>query len=124
MKALLNSLCGKLAQNEDTSMVSFVDSLDDLLEMVNDCSIDVTSLDFISDNIARTTHRKGASLIPLSNRNVIIASFVTAYAQLELFEVLNKLGESMLYFDTDSVIYVEDKKGAYHRNRSIFRRND
>jgi hypothetical protein len=90
-----------------------VDTLDDLLEMVNDNSIDVTSLDFISDNIARTTHRKGASLIPLPNRNVIIASFVTAYARLELFEVLNKLGESVLYFDTDSVIYVEDKNKGY-----------
>ncbi|CAB3995260.1 DNA polymerase [Paramuricea clavata] len=112
MKALLNSSWGKLAQNEDTTVVSFVDSLDDLLEMVKD-SIDVTSLDFISDNIARTTHGKGAFLIPLANRNVIIASFVTAYARLELFEVLNKLGESVLYFDTDSVIYVDDKYKDY-----------
>ena len=73
MKALLDSLWGKLAQNEDTTVVSFIDSLDDLLELVNDHSIDVTSLDFISDNIARTTHRKGSSLTPLGNRNVIIA---------------------------------------------------
>ncbi|CAB4010575.1 DNA polymerase, partial [Paramuricea clavata] len=120
MKALLNSLWGKLAQNEDPSVVSFVDSLDDLLEMVNDNSIEVTSLDFISNDIARTTHRKGASLVPLPTRNVVIASFVTEYARLELFEVINKLGESVLYFDTDSVIYVEDlskghilKKGQY-----------
>ncbi|CAB3977782.1 DNA polymerase [Paramuricea clavata] len=113
MKALLNSLWGKLAQNEDTTVVSFVDTLDDLLEMVNDNSIEVNSLDFINDNIARTTHRKGDSLITLSNPNVIIASFVTAYARLELFEVLNKLGESVLYFDTDSVIFIEDKSKGH-----------
>ena len=108
MKALLNSLWGKLVQNEDTSVVSFIDSLDVLLELVNDSSIDITSLDFISDNIARTTHRKGASLTPLANRNVIIASFVTAYARLELFNMLLRLGESVLYYDTDSVIFVEN----------------
>ena len=108
MKALLNSLWGKLAQNEDTTVVSFVDSLDELLVLVNDRSVEVTSLDFISDNIARTTHRKTGSLISLGNRNVIIASFVTAYARLELFKVLHKLQENVLYYDTDSVIYVED----------------
>ena len=108
MKALLNSLWGKLAQNENTTVVSFIENLDALLELVNDHSITVTSLDFISDNIARTTHRKESSLITLANRNVVIASFVTAYARLELFEVLQKLGKNVLYYDTDSVIYIEN----------------
>jgi hypothetical protein len=88
MKALLNSLWGKLAQNEDTTIVSFLDSMDEQLELVNDRTIEVTSLDFISDNVARTTHRKGCSLTPLPNRNVIVASFVTAYARLELFKYI------------------------------------
>ena len=39
MKALLNSLWGKLAPNEDTTVVSFIDSMDELLELVNDHSI-------------------------------------------------------------------------------------
>ena len=108
MKALLNSLWGKLAQNEDTTVVTFLDRFDEILELVNDNSIEVTSLDFIRDDVARTTHRKIESLITLPNRNVVIASFVTAYARLELFKVLHKLGDSVLYYDTDSVIYVED----------------
>ncbi|CAB3976760.1 DNA polymerase [Paramuricea clavata] len=109
MKALLNSLWGKLAQNEDVTVVSFLEDMDALLELVNDRTVEVTSLDFISDNIARTTHRKTASLTPLPNRNVIIASFVTAYARLELLEYLLKLGENVLYYDTDSVIFIEDR---------------
>ncbi|CAB3977066.1 DNA polymerase [Paramuricea clavata] len=108
MKALLNSLWGKLAQNEDTTVVSFIDSMDDLLELVNDRTVDVTSLDFISDNIAQTTRSKGCSLTPLPNCNVIVASFVTAYAGLELFKYLHKLGQNVLYYDTDSVIFIED----------------
>ena len=39
---------------------------------------------------------------------MVIASFVTAYARLELFEVLQKLGKNVLYYDTDSVIYIEN----------------
>jgi hypothetical protein len=108
MKALLNSLWGKLAQNENITVVSFIDRFDELLELVNDQSIEVTSLDFISDDVARTTHRKMDSLMGLPNRNVVIASFVTAYARLELYKILHKLNDSVLYYDTDSVIYIED----------------
>ena len=52
---------------------------------------------------------KDSSLVPLPNRKVIIASFVTAYARLELFNVLHKLQDNVLYYHTDSVIFVEDK---------------
>ena len=108
MKALLNSLWGKLAQNEDCTAVSFIDDFYKLQQLVNDNTIEVTSLDFVDKNLARTTHRKTSeALTVLKNRNVIIASFVTAYAHLELFEVINKLGKRVLYYDTDSVIYID-----------------
>ena len=32
---------------------------------------------------------------------------------MELFEVLHKLGSSVLYYDTDSVIFVEDKTAGH-----------
>ena len=109
MKALLNSLWGKLAQNENCTVVSFIDDFYKLQQLANDNSVEVTSLDFINENLARTTHRKTSAFSTgLKNRNVIVVSFVTAYARLELFELLNKLGESVLYFDTDSVFYIQD----------------
>ncbi|CAB3980640.1 DNA polymerase [Paramuricea clavata] len=120
MKALLNSLWGKLAQNENVTVVSFLESMDDLLELVNDRTVDVTSLDFISGNIARTTHRKTASLTPLPNRNVIIASFVTAYSRLELLVYLLKLGSNVLYYDTDSVIFIEDRANGKYLETSEY----
>ena len=36
---------------------------------------------------------------------MIVASFVTAYARLELFNLIDKLQKKVLYFDTDTVIY-------------------
>ena len=37
--------------------------------------------------------------------NIFIACFTTAMARLKLYKELEKLGEQVLYYDTDSVIY-------------------
>jgi hypothetical protein len=38
--------------------------------------------------------------------NVVLAAFVTSQARLKLYSELEKLGERVLYFDTDSIFYV------------------
>ena len=38
--------------------------------------------------------------------NLAIAALTTSYARLRLLKMLRALGERVLYFDTDSVIYV------------------
>ena len=43
------------------------------------------------------------------NVNVAVAAYVTTQARLKLYEYLSKLRESVLYCDTDSVIFI--KKG-------------
>ena len=43
---------------------------------------------------------------PSPNINVIIASYVTTHARLVLFDYLEKLDKRVLYYDTDSVIYM------------------
>ena len=78
--------------------------------MLNDNTLELTSIDFISDNIARCTHKKKLSTsIYLENRNIVVASFVTAYARLELYKLLDKIRENVLYLDTDSVLFVSDE---------------
>jgi len=48
--------------------------------------------------------------IPVSpNLNIFVASFTTAWARDRLYEALQLLGERVLYYDTDSVIYVEEE---------------
>ena len=41
-------------------------------------------------------------------RNIAIASMVTSHARCRLWNELNKLGDRVLYFDTDSIIYEYD----------------
>ena len=52
----------------------------------------------VQQNNEHTEHKKS---------NVYISVFVTAYARIKLYEdALEPLGHCVLYFDTDSVIYV------------------
>ena len=41
------------------------------------------------------------------NISVTVAAYVTTQARLKLYEYLRELGESVLYCDIDSVIYVQ-----------------
>ena len=40
-----------------------------------------------------------------SNTNIFIAAFTTCVAHLKLYESLEKFGDQVLYYNTDSVIY-------------------
>ena len=40
------------------------------------------------------------------NTNTFVAAFTTCWARLHLYEALERLGKRVLYFDTDSVLYV------------------
>jgi len=40
------------------------------------------------------------------NVNVAVAAYVTTQARLKIYEYLREMGESVLYCDTDSVIYI------------------
>ena len=40
-----------------------------------------------------------------SKTNIFIAAFTTCQARLKLYESLEALGDRVLYYDTDSVIY-------------------
>lgn len=46
------------------------------------------------------------------NNNIFIADFTTANARLRLYEMLDILGETVVYYDTDSIIYIEDGKNT------------
>ena len=106
-KNILNALWGKFAQNENNTKVEFLSEYDELLNLANDKNIELTSVDFVNESVTRVTYKKKEDInISLKTGNVIVASFVTAYARLELFNLIDKLQKKVLYFDTDSVIYL------------------
>lgn len=43
-----------------------------------------------------------------TSTNIFLAAFTTAWARLKLYEEMDKLGRSVLYHDTDSIIYASN----------------
>lgn len=63
-----------------------------------------------SQNIAALQWCHKSEFIPQDVKtNIFCATFTTAYARLHLYDQLDKLGERVIYYDTDSIIY---KDGA------------
>lgn len=76
-------------------------------------SIDVNHIFPVNEETLITNWEyKEESANVLSTVNVCIAAYTTTQARLNLYEYLEKLGERVLYYDTDSVIYVT-KEGEF-----------
>ena len=59
-------------------------------------------------NVALRWNEIGDFLDALPNTNIILAAYITAQARLKLYTLLEPLQEIVLYFNTDSVIYVHE----------------
>ena len=88
-------------------IVNFVKDYDDLLCYAKNQWFEISYFDYVSEEYMRLTLTPQYDYVHLlRNANVIIACFVTSYARLMLFDRLNYLQDCVLYYDTDSVIYV------------------
>ena len=113
-KLMLNSFWGKLAQNANLPKTSFVRSYAYLWQILNDADNDILGLHEVSDEIIMVQHRlveEATDKISPGKTNIAVASFVTAYARLELFRLIQRIESHrqgrVLYFDTDSVVFIE-----------------
>jgi len=78
-------------------------------KLVFDPSTIVTSITIISEKLIGVTYKKHDEFVEvMSNTNPVIAAYTTAHARLKLYEYIEKLNDRVLYFDTDSIIYVSD----------------
>ncbi len=62
---------------------------------------------FVSDDVALIQHcRPEGDVCETRDVNVFIGAFTTAHACLELYDLMDRLGDRVLYTDTDSIIVV------------------
>ena len=105
-KLMLNSFWGKFGENLDKSAVTTVDSPAARFEMVSDPLHPVQAIRICNDDLLEIVHKSNKSnQLDNGKRNIFIAAFTICLARLKLYESLEKLGEQVLYYDTDSVIY-------------------
>ena len=90
---------GKFAQRPNMTKVKIISDLSD--------QIKVTDANFINDELIEVHFENVDEFVKADGKtNVLIAAFTTAHARLKLYSVLEQLDRRVLYFDTDSVIYV------------------
>ena len=118
-KLCLNSLWGKFGQRTNMSKSEIVCNKEEFWKLAK--NPEIINLDWVE--IGEPPHCKKQVRYDIKeeflqtdfNTNIAIASFTTSCARLKLYnEFLKPLGRQVLYFDTDSVIYVYDKNNPEH----------
>lgn len=119
-KLLCNSLWGKFGENSVKyawQRYLIDEQSDKIMLMENDWidgKIDIMYRKYSSDNQALGMIYKNNAQLPAEHiynrlrrghRNIALAAMVTSHARCRLWKELHKLGDRVLYHDTDSIVY-------------------
>ena len=105
-KLMLNSFWGKFGENLRKTTTVTITSPSQLYVLVRDSLKDVTSIRICSNDVLEVLYTApDDECVENGKTNLFVAAFTTCHARLKLYSYLKVLGEQVLYFDTDSVIY-------------------
>ena len=120
-KLCLNSLWGKFGQRLNMTKSILVPNIAEFYKIIRNPQYE----DFNCMELGKKGDKTRKCLINYKvkeefvendyNTNIGIACFTTSSARLRLYEALETLGRQVLYFDTDSVVYVYDKNNPEHK---------
>ncbi|XP_054257107.1 uncharacterized protein LOC128982090 [Macrosteles quadrilineatus] len=106
-KLMLNSFWGKFGERENQTKATIVRDPETLFNMLINPAVQVNTIQEINQDTLlvnwQNIEEVGGSLRRV---NVAIAAYTTAQARLKLYEHLKALGAQVIYYDTDSVVYL------------------
>ncbi len=89
----------------------FIEDKDEFFKLLSDSSISVDDAFLVSEDYIQVKYSKKINFKEdSSHSNVVIASYVTAHARCELYNLLDSMQERCLYFDTDSIIFTQNNE--------------
>lgn len=98
---------GKFGQRENQTKMDVVRQPTDLYSLDNNPSREIKHITIINEEVLLVSwEHKDEAYDCLKAVNVSIAAYVTTQARLKLYSYLEKLGDRVLYYDTDSIIYI------------------
>lgn len=113
-KLCLNSFWGKMGQRDNLRKTEIIDTRKKLLNLLHDSEKNILHVLPANQEILYVQWESIEEAVDSSpNTNVVIAAYVTAQARLKLYEYMERLGERLLYVDTDSCIFVTKKDNNY-----------
>jgi G:T-mismatch repair DNA endonuclease (very short patch repair protein) len=106
-KALLNSLWGRFALNILRSQTEIIRDPERYYKLLSDPNFEVNSLSFFGEDVVVANYEILADAVTSDPTiNVVVAAYITTGARLKLYECLERLGNRVFYFDTDSILYL------------------
>ena len=111
-KMCLNSLWGKFGQRNNMNQCKYVTDINEFYQVVLDDTIGNLNMNFINEEMVQMSYTYKDQFVDNSyNTNIYVACFTTSSARIMLYEKLDYLNEQVLYFDTDSIIYIDSPNG-------------
>ena len=108
-KMMLNSMWGKFGQRLNKTRLQEFDDPQAFHRFLDTDTLDVRHVSIMNDQMVEVLYQYQKEDIPVSPKlNIFVACFTTCWARLKLYEALDQLQERVLYYDTDSVIYLEE----------------
>ena len=112
-KMMLNSMWGKFGQRLNKTQVQTFDDPQAFHRFLDTSTLDVRHVSVINDQLVEVHYQYQDEDIPVSpNLNIFVACFTTCWARLRLYAALEQLGERVIYYDTDSIIYWTEETRA------------
>nr|CAI5831719.1 unnamed protein product [Callosobruchus analis] len=112
-KSVITSFWGKLGQRENQANTSIVKDPDEFFDILSRPFLEVNNIYPVNDETLIVNWQyKYESYQVLPSVSVTLAAYTTDQARLRLYYFLEQLGDRVLYFDTDSIVYIS-RPGAY-----------
>ena len=109
-KLCLNSLWGRFAMRVDRLMTEFISDPLLFYKRLNGADINMHDLCILNDDLVEVVFKRKHEYEKENKvTNIFIGIFTTAWARLELYKLMELLGENVLYVDTDSCIYLSKR---------------
>ena len=106
-KLALNSFWGKFGEKTNQTKSVYVTNFSKMKLLANDSTNDICLVHMINENCLHVEFKKQDSFEEDNiKKNDVVACFTTCWARLKLYDVVDFLGERVIYMDTDSVIFV------------------
>ena len=113
-KLLLNSMWGRYCLQTNKVKYAMISTLKELYSyLLNDRYI-VQTIHFLNESKAQVFFSEKEELHQGGkDSNVVLGAFVTCYGRMVLYEELYKLDNRILYYDTDSIIFLSKDEACY-----------
>lgn len=100
-------LGGKFGQRNNMNQCKYVTDINEFYQIVLDDSIDNLIMNFINGEMVQMSYTYKDQFVDNSyNTNIFVACFTTSGSWL-MYDKLDYLDKQVLYFDTDSMVYIE-----------------